>query len=111
MFAFSAGFAASGYLTLKVYDLGAPGLVLANGVNMAMRILWSFVLVREFFKGESSGGVGGGLDLKRCSPTAETVATGAMVVIYLRTLEKKFNGGLGDLGKTGAVAVFFGLGL
>ena len=108
MFAFSAGFAASGYLALRVYDLGAPGLVLANGVNMAMRILWSGAFVGNFLKGN---GVERGLDVRRCSPTAETMATGAMVIIYLRSLKRKFDGDFKDLAKTGAVALVFGVAL
>ena len=49
MLAFSAGFAGAGFLFLKVYDWGAAGLVAANAVSMATRILWSRSLVSQFF--------------------------------------------------------------
>ncbi|KAL8663338.1 MAG: hypothetical protein Q9202_003974 [Teloschistes flavicans] len=42
MVAFSAAFAATGFLVLKVSDQGAQGLVLANAVNMTCRIIWSW---------------------------------------------------------------------
>jgi oligosaccharide translocation protein RFT1 len=49
MFAFSLGFAAVGWVFLKVLGWGARGLVAANGVNMLVRILWSAGFVRGYF--------------------------------------------------------------
>lgn len=72
MLAFSAAFATTGYLVLKVWDLGARGLVLANAVNMALRIWWSWGFVAGYLRGRrvrwrivdiqpSSGSIVGGL--------------------------------------------------
>ncbi|KAG0636563.1 Rft protein-domain-containing protein [Tuber brumale] len=61
MFAFSLGFAAVGWVFLKVLGWGARGLVAANGVNMLVRILWSVGFVRGYFarfEKEEEGGEG-----------------------------------------------------
>ncbi|WPH00194.1 Hypothetical protein R9X50_00301700 [Acrodontium crateriforme] len=47
---FSAGFAASAYLFLSVLGLGAKGLVLANCVNMALRIIFNLGFARGYFQ-------------------------------------------------------------
>lgn len=49
MAAFSVAFAASAYTLMRVYPLGARGLVLANIVNMLCRIVWSAAFIRAFF--------------------------------------------------------------
>lgn len=49
MGAFFAGFAGSAYLFLRVLELGAKGLVYANCVNMALRIVFNLSFVRRFF--------------------------------------------------------------
>ncbi|CAK7223639.1 Oligosaccharide translocation protein rft1 [Sporothrix bragantina] len=46
---FSAVFAAAGYVCLRVLDGGAIGLVAANGINMACRIVWCLVFIRDYF--------------------------------------------------------------
>ncbi|GIZ48751.1 hypothetical protein CKM354_001180100 [Cercospora kikuchii] len=46
---FSLGFAGSAYVFLRVLALGAKGLVLANCVNMAMRIIFNLNFVRSYF--------------------------------------------------------------
>lgn len=46
---FSAVFAAAGYVCLRVLDGGAVGLVAANGINMACRIVWCLVFIRRHF--------------------------------------------------------------
>lgn len=45
---FSACYALAAYLFLRVGDMGAYGLVLANVVNMAVRTLWSYIFIRSF---------------------------------------------------------------
>lgn len=47
---FSLAFAGSAYLFLRVLELGAKGLVLANCVNMGMRIVFNLAFVRGFFE-------------------------------------------------------------
>ena len=49
MAAFSVGFAASAYVFLRVMQLGAQGLVLANCVNMVLRIVFNLHFVTMFF--------------------------------------------------------------
>lgn len=50
MSAFSIAFAASAYLFMRVFPLGAIGLVFANIVNMLCRIVWSASFIKTFFK-------------------------------------------------------------
>ena len=78
MLGFSAGFAATGYLLLSVYDLGAKGLVAANAVNMAMRIVWSWSFVRQFFREK-----GISLSIRQPLPRLLTIASGTLVAILL----------------------------
>ncbi|PYH68743.1 Rft-1-domain-containing protein [Aspergillus vadensis CBS 113365] len=52
---FSACFASAAYLFLKVGALGAHGMVYANIVNMAVRIVWSFSFIRTFMSRHGSG--------------------------------------------------------
>ena len=49
MGAFFVGFASSAYLFLVVLGLGARGLVLANCVNMALRIVFNLSFATNFF--------------------------------------------------------------
>ncbi|PYH60599.1 nuclear division Rft1 protein [Aspergillus niger CBS 101883] len=52
---FSACFASAAYLFLKVGALGAHGMVYANIVNMAVRIVWSFSFIQTFMSRHGSG--------------------------------------------------------
>lgn len=49
MAGFFAAFAAAGYVFMHVLDLGAVGLVAANSVNMACRIVWAASFIRAYF--------------------------------------------------------------
>ncbi|KAL1852742.1 Oligosaccharide translocation protein rft1 [Diaporthe australafricana] len=49
MTAFSVLFGVSGYVFLSVLDWGAVGLVWANGINMAGRIVWALWFIRRYF--------------------------------------------------------------
>ncbi|KKY39646.1 putative oligosaccharide translocation protein rft1 [Diaporthe ampelina] len=49
MTAFSVLFGVSGYVFLSVLDWGAVGLVWANGINMAGRIVWAVWFIRRYF--------------------------------------------------------------
>ncbi|MCJ1251818.1 Oligosaccharide translocation protein rft1 [Trapelia coarctata] len=106
MLAFSAGFAGAGYLLLRVWGLGARGLVLANAVNMGMRILWSWGFVRGFLRGE-----GVGLRIAESLPARGSMGLGVLVAAYLRVLQDGFQGGWMDLVKTVGVGGFYGLAL
>jgi oligosaccharide translocation protein RFT1 len=50
MGAFSIVFASSAFLFMRIYPLGAIGLVLANIINMACRIIWSGAFIKRYFK-------------------------------------------------------------
>ena len=50
MGAFSVVFAASAFVFMRVFSLGAEGLVLASIVNMLCRIVWSFAFIKAYFK-------------------------------------------------------------
>ncbi|KAI0148830.1 Rft-1-domain-containing protein [Xylariaceae sp. FL1272] len=47
---FSVAFAVAGFVSLKVMDLGAAGLVYANAINMLCRILWSGNFISNYFR-------------------------------------------------------------
>lgn len=50
MLVFSLIFCGSAWFFMSVLELGGVGLVLANTVNMACRVIWSSVYVSGFFK-------------------------------------------------------------
>ncbi|KAK3400690.1 Rft protein-domain-containing protein [Sordaria brevicollis] len=50
MTGFSLVFAGTGYLTLKVWGMGARGLVWANAVNMGCRIVWAWGFISNWIK-------------------------------------------------------------
>ena len=50
MGAFFVGFAGSAYVFLRIMELGAMGLVWANAVNMALRILFNLRFVMVYFE-------------------------------------------------------------
>ena len=104
MLAFSAGFATSGYVLLRVYDYGAKGLVAANAVNMAMRIVWSWTFVTGYLDGQGSK-----LGFADCLPDAKSISIGVLVASYLAVLGQSFRGGYSDLAKTVAIGGMYGL--
>ncbi|OBT54118.1 hypothetical protein VE04_05090 [Pseudogymnoascus sp. 24MN13] len=79
MLAFSVGFASTGYVFLRLLDLGATGLVYANMANMVFRILWSYNFINSFFHRHNSQ-----LNLGLILPTATTVAAamGTIAIYY-----------------------------
>jgi oligosaccharide translocation protein RFT1 len=56
---FSLVFGAAGFVFLQVLDIGAVGLVVANGVNMLCRITWCAAFIMRYFREQ---GVPFGLD-------------------------------------------------
>ncbi|KAK7415040.1 Oligosaccharide translocation protein rft1 [Neonectria punicea] len=50
MGAFSVAFASSAFVFMRVFPLGAIGLVVANMINMFCRIVWSSVFIHRFFQ-------------------------------------------------------------
>ncbi|KAF9585403.1 Oligosaccharide translocation protein rft1 [Lunasporangiospora selenospora] len=49
MFAFSAVFCTTGYVLMGWLGLGAKGIVIANCVNLTMRIIWSIWFLSRYF--------------------------------------------------------------
>ncbi|RYC61093.1 hypothetical protein CHU98_g5124 [Xylaria longipes] len=47
---FSLVFAIAGFVSLRVFDLGAAGLVYANAINMLCRIIWSGAFISHYFR-------------------------------------------------------------
>jgi oligosaccharide translocation protein RFT1 len=47
---FSLAFAIAGFVSLRVLDLGAAGLVYANAINMLCRIVWSGAFISGYFR-------------------------------------------------------------
>jgi oligosaccharide translocation protein RFT1 len=70
---FSVVFAGAGFVLLRVLGWGAVGLVVANGVNMACRIVWCAVFIRRYF-----GKQGVGFDVSEVMPSPAAVLAGAV---------------------------------
>lgn len=85
MLAFSVGFASTGYVFLRLLDLGAIGLVYANMANMVFRILWSYNFINSFFRRHNSQ-----LNLALILPTATTVAVamGTIAIFYHQNVQE-----------------------
>jgi oligosaccharide translocation protein RFT1 len=99
MFAFSLGFAAAGVLFVRTLQMGATGLVWANAVNMALRIMWSGAFIRRYF-GEKKVEMG----WLEVLPSPALVAAGAVVAAAVRA------GEVGSLGLVKLVAAGAGSG-
>ncbi|EGP86627.1 uncharacterized protein MYCGRDRAFT_73547 [Zymoseptoria tritici IPO323] len=106
MGAFSAGFAASAYIFLRVLELGANGLVWANCVNMGLRIVFNFFFVSSYFKRN-----GQDFNLVDILPNPYAIAATAVVPSLLArsgSLTAQY-GLLGDLVRVGGVGAAFAL--
>ena len=104
MGAFSAGFALSAYVFLRVLGMGAKGLVLANCVNMALRIVFNLTFATKFFARH-----GVQFKLADMMPNAYAIAASAVVPSLLSRSQGLLQryGLLGDLARVGAVGVAF----
>lgn len=99
MLAFSAGFAGAAYVFLGVLDLGAEGLVWANTLNMAFRIVWSSVFIASYMKRHDNR-----LDFSAILPKPMTIASGSGAYAILIRVAATFTGGILDIVKGVAVA-------
>lgn len=104
MFAFSAAFATTGVLLLKVWDLGAQGLVLANAVNMALRIWWSWRFVQTHLSRQ-----GVVFRIRDMAPASGSVAAAAAAAWGSRVVARQFDGGWMDLVLWASVAIGYGI--
>ncbi|MCJ1342523.1 Oligosaccharide translocation protein rft1 [Peltigera leucophlebia] len=103
MLAFSIAFATTGVLVLKVWDLGARGLILVNAVNMVLRIWWSWGFAKEYFRER-------GLNLKIADTLPNPASSGGAIVasMALQVAGRNFHGGTSDFLKWVGVATLFG---
>ncbi|PYI00490.1 nuclear division Rft1 protein [Aspergillus sclerotiicarbonarius CBS 121057] len=97
---FSACFASAAYLFLKVGGLGAHGMVYANIVNMAVRIVWSFSFIQSFFSRHKSG-----MALSELTPRPLTCIAGVIVCMILTTRQLYASVNTGDALSFGAVYI------
>lgn len=102
MLAFSAGFAGAGYLFLDVLGLGAEGLVWANVINMAFRILWSFNFINKYLSARGSR-----LDISSLMPQWSTLAASAGTVAVLHQMQESLASGFAGLTKAVAMSLPF----
>ncbi|KAI9740944.1 MAG: Oligosaccharide translocation protein rft1 [Claussenomyces sp. TS43310] len=99
MLVFSIGFATAGYIFLRTFELGAQGLVWANVINMAFRIIWSGDFIRKYLARN-----GGQLSIMSMMPKSATIAVGAGTAAVLAQMHGRFKGGIEDLFIVGLVA-------
>ncbi|KAH0289750.1 oligosaccharide translocation protein RFT1 [Aureobasidium namibiae CBS 147.97] len=108
MSGFFAAFAGSAYLFLRVLELGAKGLVWANCVNMACRIIFNLSFVKSFFakRGQS-------FDVTKILPSAASIAIAAVVPSIFKAttgILSKY-GVVGELARIGAITGVFAVAL
>lgn len=102
MVAFSFGFGVAGYTFLKVLNMGAEGLVWANVLNMAVRILWSLHFIKRYLSSKGSS-----LDLKSLLPTLWTTSAGIGTATVLQRLSSTMIGNFWDYGKVSLSAALY----
>ncbi|KAG9237569.1 Rft protein-domain-containing protein [Amylocarpus encephaloides] len=102
MLAFSAGFAGAACFFLGFLEMGAQGLVWANVLNMAFRIVWSTAFIKSFLRRHGSN-----FELGETLPNPLTVTAGVAAFTVLNRLALSFDGGWFDFVKSGSVAAVF----
>ncbi|KAI9769499.1 MAG: Oligosaccharide translocation protein rft1 [Geoglossum simile] len=95
---FSLGFAGAAYVFLQVLGWGAQGLVWANFVNMALRILWSTWFIAGYLRRN-----GGSLELESMMPSVGSMSAGIASWAALALLRQGFTGRMSDTIKSGVV--------
>ena len=104
MITFSAAFATSGILLLKIWDLGAQGLVLANAVNMTLRIWWSWRFVQAYLKDQ-----GVGFSISNMAPASGSVIAAAAAAWGSRIVAQQSYGAWMDLVRWAGVVIGYGI--
>jgi oligosaccharide translocation protein RFT1 len=99
MFAFSLGFAGAGWFFLGVLQLGPEGLVWANVINMALRILWSTNFIRRYLKRNGSR-----LSISNIMPHKASICVGIATTAILLQMQSAFTGSIWDLVQSCLVA-------
>lgn len=92
MAAFTAIYATAAYVLLQVLDMGAQGLVIANIINMTLRIGWSMFFINEYtnmYKEQLLGDFRkyrhGTFAWAEALPSGASIACGAGIAYGLRT--------------------------
>lgn len=110
-----AGFALPAYLLVNTYGLGAKGIVFANCVNMALRIVFNVRFIRRFFDAsgaeDASGVQRSKFRVSECMPTMSSVAAAMAVPLVLRGTQDSLvkYGVIGEVARTGIVGLGLGL--
>ncbi|KAG9649901.1 Rft-1-domain-containing protein, partial [Aureobasidium melanogenum] len=101
---FFAAFAGSAYLFLRVLMMGAKGLVWANCVNMACRILFNLSFVKSFFAKKEQI-----FDVTKILPSAVSIAVTAVVPSIFKATAGLLSryGVFGELARIGAITGIF----
>jgi oligosaccharide translocation protein RFT1 len=102
MIGFSIAFASAAFTSLQVLNLGAEGLVWANGLNMLLRITWCTAFISTYLKR-----YGVSLETKLLIPRPMTIAAGVVTYAVLVQVQSTFSDGILDLLKSGTVAAVF----
>lgn len=104
MLAFSAGFGGAAFIFLRVLQWGAEGLVWANTLNMAFRIIWSSAFIASYLRQNGTQ-----LKIRSLMPYPLTISAGVVTYAIMTQVEKGFTGGLSDFVKSGTVAAIFAI--
>lgn len=106
MAGFFAAFAGCAWACLGMGGMGARGIVAANGLNMALRIVWAVVYIRGWFAERAAG-----WDVRGVVPGPGAVAAAAVAAQVVRTVVVSEVIGVRDvlweLGKVAGVGVPF----
>ncbi|KAF2101476.1 oligosaccharide translocation protein RFT1 [Rhizodiscina lignyota] len=103
---FSVAFAGAAYLFVRVWELGGSGLVWANCVNMALRIVWGSWFIGKWFRTN-----GEGFDFLATLPNAMSAAAAVAAEAALRSPvgPAASEGFVGQLLRAGAIAAGLGV--
>lgn len=82
MFVFSIAFSGAAFLFLKVYQIGALGIVVANSINMIFRITWAIFFIKSYLWRWQVN-----MKLESLIPRPITIAAGIAVSAILPQLE------------------------
>ncbi|KAJ4395828.1 Oligosaccharide translocation protein rft1 [Gnomoniopsis smithogilvyi] len=81
MAGFFAAFAGCAWVSLGVWGMGATGIVVANGVNMVLRIVWAVVFSKSWFAER-----GGQWSVRGALPGPGAVAAAAVAAQVVRSV-------------------------
>ena len=101
---FSAVFAAAVYFLLGLCRLGAVGLVWANIMNMALRIIWCYWFMKRYFNHHRSA-----LKIAQILPSIGTSIAGAVGYASMAGIRPSTESDLHNIAKVFGIAAVFGM--